>query len=189
MRLQHDRIGVRPLRRRDARRWAELRAQHADWLKPWEASLPPEAGRPTVSYVEMIGMLRRRARRGEAMPFAVTWDKAMVGQVSVNHVIGGSSRSASLGYWVAQSHAGRGVVPVAVALVCDHLFGVVGLHRLEIAVRPENAASLRVVQKLGFESIGLARGYLHINGQWRDHQLFQLVRDDLNDTVLSRALG
>jgi ribosomal-protein-alanine N-acetyltransferase len=140
-----------------------------------------------MSYVELIGVLRRKARRGEALPFALTWDGAMVGQVSVNQIVGGSSRSATIGYWVAKSHAGRGVVPVAVALVCDHLFGALGLHRVEIAVRPENSASLRVVQKLGFEPIGLARSYLHINGQWRDHELFQLVRDDLDGTVLARA--
>ena len=164
-----------------------MRTQHADWLKPWEATVPPEAGRATMSYVELIGVLRRKARRGEALPFALTWDGAMVGQVSVNQIVGGSSRSATIGYWVAKSHAGRGVVPVAVALVCDHLFGALGLHRVEIAVRPENSASLRVVQKLGFEPIGLARSYLHINGQWRDHELFQLVRDDLDGTVLARA--
>lgn len=149
--------------------------------------MPPGGGRATLSYVEMIGMLRRKARRGEAMPFAVTWDGTMIGQVSVNQIVAGSSRSASIGYWVAQSYAGRGVVPIAVALVCDHLFGQVGLHRVEIAVRPENAASLRVVEKLGFEPIGLARDYLHINGMWRDHQLFQLLRDDVKTTVLTRA--
>lgn len=149
--------------------------------------MPPEGGRATLSYVDLIGVLRRKARRGEAMPFAVTWDGAMIGQVSVNQIVTGSSRSASIGYWVAQSHAGRGVVPIAVALVCDHLFGQVGLHRVEIAVRPENAASLRVVEKLGFEPIGLARGYLHINGMWRDHQLFQLLSDDVKTTVLTRA--
>ena len=104
----------------------------------------------------MIGTLRRRARLGQTMPFALTWDDEIVGMLTVNGITWGSARWASMGYWVAQSHAGRGVTPTAVALVCDHLLTTVGLHRIEIAIRPENAASLRVVEKLGFTEVGLA---------------------------------
>ena len=87
---------------------------------------------------------------------------------------------------MAQSHAGRSIIPTAVALVCDHLFEVAELHRVEIAIRPENVASLRVVHKLGFTEIGLAPGYIHIAGAWRDHRVFQLVRDDVDGRVIDR---
>jgi ribosomal-protein-alanine N-acetyltransferase len=73
-----------------------------------------------------------------------------------------------------------------VALVCDHLFTVAGLHRIEIAIRPENQRSLRVVEKLGFTEVGLAPSYLHIAGQWRDHRVFQLVSSDVRGRVLNR---
>ena len=53
-------------------------------------------------------------------------------------------------------------VSEAVALATDHCFSAVGLHRIEINIRPENAASLRVVQKLGFRPEGLRERYLHI---------------------------
>jgi ribosomal-protein-alanine N-acetyltransferase len=187
--LRHGRVGVRPLRRRDARAWARLRADNAGWLGPWEATLPVEAGRPATSYVAMIGSLRRRARLGQVMPLAVTWDDEVVGMLTVSGITWGSARWASLGYWVAQSHAGRGVTPTAVALVCDHLMTAVGLHRVEISIRPENAASLRVVEKLGFTEIGLAKGYLHIAGQWSDHRIFQMLAEDAPEGVVSRLQG
>ena len=184
--LSHGSIGVRPLRRRDARTWARLRADNADWLGPWEATLPREAGPAATSYVGMIGSLRRRARLGQVMPFAVTWDGEVVGMLTVNGITWGSARWASMGYWVSRTHAGRGVTPTAVALVCDHLLQTVGLHRIEISIRPENAASLRVVEKLGFSEVGVAKAYLHIAGHWRDHRVFQILAEDVPEGLVAR---
>jgi ribosomal-protein-alanine N-acetyltransferase len=185
--LQHGRIGVRPLRRRDARTWARLRTDNAEWLGPWEATLPREAGQPMTSYVGMVGTMRRRARRGQTMPFVLTWDGEFVGMLTVNGITWGSARWASIGYWISQTHAGRGVTPTAVALVADHLLTTVGLHRVEIAIRPENAASLRVVTKLGFTEVGLAPRFLHIAGHWRDHAIFQILAEDVPDGLLARV--
>jgi [ribosomal protein S5]-alanine N-acetyltransferase len=80
---------------------------------------------------------------------------------------------------VAESFAGQGIVPFALAAACDHAFLVLGLHRVEVNIRPENLASLRVVEKLGFHEEGLRRRYLHIDGQWRDHRSFALTTQDL----------
>ena len=173
-------VGLRPLRRRDSRDWTRLRTANKQWLEPWDATLPPEAGPPAASTAAVIAALRRRARRGLAMPFVVTWDGEVVGMLTVSNITWGSARWATVGYWVAQSHAGRGITPTALALVCDHLFSAVGLHRVEVSIRPENAASLRVVDKLGFEPIGLAPRYLHIDGRWRDHRIFQLLAEDVS---------
>lgn len=185
--LGHGDVGVRPLRRSDAGAWARLRQADVAWLAPWEATLPPGGGSPPLSYRSMIALQRRRARRGLGMPFAVTWRGDMVGQVTVNGISWASARWASIGYWVSRQHAGRGITPVAVALVADHLLDSVGLHRVEISVRPENAASLRVVEKLGLEEVGLARGYLHIDGDWRDHRVFQVLVDDEPGRLLARV--
>lgn len=149
--------------------------------------MPQEAGPPAASYIGMIGTLLRRARQGHTMPFVLTWDDEFVGMLTVNSITWGSARSASIGYWVAQSHAGRGVTPTAVALVCDHLLTSVGLHRIEIAIRPENDPSLRVVHKLGFTQIGIAPGFLHIAGQWQDHVLFQVLAEDVPRGLLERV--
>lgn len=192
--LAHGDVLVRPLHRSDASAWARIRRRDVAWLSPWEATLPPARGlhlgpgeTAPLSYRSMIAHQRRQARRGRAMPFAVTWRGEMVGQVTVNGISWASARSASVGYWVARTHAGKGITPVAVALVVDHLLDGVGLHRVEISVRPENAASLRVVKKLGLEEVGLARGYLHIDGGWRDHRVFQVLADDEPGRLLARV--
>lgn len=185
MTLKHERVTLRPLVVRDASTWARLRADNSAWLSPWEATLPRGAGQGISSYREMIRTLRSRARQGHSMPFAVLYDDEFVGQLTVNGITWGSARWASVGYWITQSHAGLGVTPTAVALVCDHLFRT-GLHRIEIAIRPENVASLRVVEKLGFQKIGMAPRFLHIAGDWRDHHLFQMLAEEAPDGLIGR---
>jgi ribosomal-protein-alanine N-acetyltransferase len=187
--LRHGSVVLRPIRKRDATAWRRLRADHVDWLGPWEATLPPEAQSPFLTHRAMIGVMLSHARAGRTMPFAVTWNDEMVGLVTVGGITWGSSRSANIGYWIARTHAGRGIIPTAVALVCDHLFTDAGLHRIEIAIRPENERSLRVVEKLGFSEVGLAPSYLHIAGQWRDHRVFQMVAGDVPGRVLDRLVS
>lgn len=184
--LAHGRIGIRPLAMKDASRWAALRDANAAWLSPWEATVPPGSGRGIASYREMIRTLRARARRGQTMPFVITYDGKMVGQLTVSGITQGSARWGSIGYWIARDHAGLNITPTAVALVCDHLLFTMGMHRVEIAIRPENAASLRIVEKLGFIEYGLALGYLHIAGDWRDHRLFQILAEDVPEHLISR---
>lgn len=130
--------------------------------------------------------LMRQGRRGKALPFVLTYEGEMIGQVTVTGITWGSARWAQVGYWINESHAGKGIMPTAVALACDHCLTTMGLHRIEIAIRPENKASLRVVEKLGFTAIGTATGYLHINGQWRDHLLFAITAEEARGGLMAR---
>lgn len=184
--LTHAGIRVRPLRWRDARAWTDQRTANAAWLRPWEATVPPGSRERAPSFTEMVRRLRQDAREGRGMPFAIEVDGGVVGQVNVAGIALGSYRGCQIGYWIDQRHAGRGIVPVAVALICDHLLTEVGLHRIEIAIRPENAASIRVVEKLGFRHEGLRPRYLHIDGDWRDHAIYVLHSEDVAGGVLSR---
>ena len=84
---------------------------------------------------------------------------------------------------MSERYAGHGITPTCVALATDLCFEELGLHRMEICIRPENAASLRVVQKLGFRYEGLRRRYIHIDGDWRDHYAFALVREEVPEGV------
>ena len=93
---------------------------------------------------------------------------------------------ASVGYWLDREYAGRGIMPRAVAMVIDHCFFTAGLHRVEIAIRPENSNSLRVVEKLGLREVGYAPKFLHIDGAWRDHRIYAITKDEVPDGVLSR---
>lgn len=191
-RLADGPVGVRPWSRRDAAAWVECRRRNEAWLAPWEGR---PASAPDLTWAErhtravyrtMHRSLRREARAGRALPFAVTYDGRLVGQVTVNNVVRGAFDSAAVGYWVDEQVAGRGVVPTAVALVVDHCFREVGLHRVEADVRPENAPSLRVVRKLGFREEGLHRRFLFIDGDWRDHLCFSVLREDVPGGLLRR---
>jgi [ribosomal protein S5]-alanine N-acetyltransferase len=155
----------------------EVRSRNFEWLAPWEAT-PPRDG-TALAFPAMVRNLTSQARRGQMLPFVVTYEGRLVGQLTVGGITWGSLCAAHIGYWVDSAVAGRGVMPTAVALVTDHCFGAVGLHRIEINIRPENTASLRVVEKLGFRDEGLRRSFLHIDGAWRDHRAFALTAEDL----------
>lgn len=175
---------MRLLKKADWKEIEELLLANRSWLKPWEATNPE--GPTSLDAKGMVKSLVRQARDGSSVSFVVFVDGRMAGLVNVANIIFGSLSSAIIGYWVSESVAGRGVTPTAVALTCDYLFDEMHLHRVEIAIRPENHASLRVVQKLGFRFEGLKERYIHINYAWRDHYIFALTKEDAPQGVLSR---
>ncbi len=179
-------VALRPLRLRDVRVWGDVREANAEWLGPWEATPPEGVDARQISFPKMVRHVRREAAAGRMLPFALTYDDRLVGQCVVGGVTWGSLRSAHIGYWVDGRVAGRGIVPTAVALVVDHCFMTVGLHRIEINIRPANTASLRVVEKLGFREEGLRRRLLHIDGEWRDHRSFALTAEEIPEGLLRR---
>lgn len=179
-------VRLRPLRRRDERAWMELRRRNQAWLEPWDATSPvPESG-PGPTFGQYVRSLSRQGRRGTSLPFGVEYHDELVGQLTVSGITYGSAWSASIGYWVSQHVAGRGIIPTAVALAVDHCFGVLGLHRIEVAIRPENARSLRVVEKLGFRDEGLRERFLHIGDDWCDHRTFALTVEEIPGGLLAR---
>lgn len=125
----------------------------------------------------VIASLRKQLRAGTGVAFVITYDGELVGQLSVAELSGGALQSSQIGYWVSQHMAGRGIAPTAVALAVDYVFAELGLHRIEVCIRPENVASLRVVEKLGLAYEGRRAAYIHIDGAWRDHDCFVVVRD------------
>jgi ribosomal-protein-alanine N-acetyltransferase len=193
-RLADGPVEVRPLRVRDGPTWVDVRRRNGGWLAPWEATPPgmPSvrigwAGRQTLGvYSQMLRRLRQQARAGVALPFATVYSGVFVGQLTVSTIVRGAFNSGQVGYWLDQRHAGRGITPTALALVADHCFGPVGLHRLEANVRPENMASRRVLEKLGFREEGMHRRYLVVDGSYRDHIGYALTTEDVPEGVLAR---
>jgi len=186
VRLEEGDVVLRPLRRRDSEHWLALRSRNAAWLDPWEATAPQPARHRPPTFAGFVRTLARQARAGTALPFAIEYRGELVGQLTVSTIVRGSLCSASIGYWVSEHVAGRGIVPTAVAMAVDHCLGPVGLHRVEIAIRPENAASLRVVAKLGLREEGVRERYLHIQGDWRDHRTFAVTAEEVPDGLLAR---
>ena len=151
--------------------------RNAPWLRPWEPTNPetPLHRSSLGPYIAMVRAMRREARQGQAIPWVVTYGGVFVGQLTVGSITWGSARSGQVGYWIDEAYAGRGIIPTALAMAVDHCFGVIGLHRLEASIRPENHASRRVVEKLGFREEGVRVRQLHINGAWRDHMCYALT--------------
>ena len=98
----------------------------------------------------------------------------------------GSLRGGHIGYWIDRAFAGRSIIPTGVALASDHAFDVLRLHRIEISLRPENQASQRVVEKLGFRFEGVRPAFLHIDGEWRDHRIYALHADEVPEGMVNR---
>jgi len=185
-RLTAGEVTVRPLTYSDATAWRDARRRNVAWLAPWDATVPPGSDTRPSSFRALVRRLHRQARQGTTYSFAIDVDGRFAGQVTVNNIVRGSAQFASIGYWLDQRYAGRGVMPRAVALVVDHCLTAAGLHRIEVAIRPENTNSLRVVEKLGLREVGFAPRYLHIDGDWRDHRLYAVTREECPGGLLRR---
>jgi ribosomal-protein-alanine N-acetyltransferase len=187
--LTDDRVTLRPLRLRDGPAWTAVRRANIDWLRPWEATPPGGPAGVSTSYAvfwTMVRRQRRQARHGGGLPFAVLYDGELVGQLNIGGIVRGSLHGCHIGYWIDSRVAGRGIMTTAVAMAADHAFWSVGLHRVEVNIRPENTASRRVAEKLGFREEGLRERFLHIDGDWRDHISYALVREDVHGRLLAR---
>ena len=182
--LSHGDVTLRLLRVRDSKVLERLILGNREWLRPWEATNP--MGPNSFDIKAMARGLVRQLDNQSGLPCLIEYRGEVVGQLNVANILYGSVSSAVIGYWVAPEVAGKGVTPTAVALISDYLFNVVGLHRIEIDIRPENIASLRVVEKLGFRYEGLKQRYIHINGAWRDHYIFALTHEEVLEGVVAR---
>lgn len=182
-------VVLRPPRLRDARTWSEIRLRNERWLEQWEPSSPLrwDERNGVGAWPGLHAALRTAGRKGTMLPFMITYGDRLVGQLNISNVVHGALRSCTVGYWVDSAMAGRSITPTALALAIDHCFGAVGLHRVEVDIRPENSASLRVVDKLGLRREGFYERFLDIDGGWRDHVAFAVTVEELNGhSMLSR---
>ena len=177
--LRGTEIYLRPLRIRDRKKWTHVRAENREWLSPWVATLPITPGADEVSlrkelpsFFQLIRALNRESRDLRSISFAIWHEDNLIGQISMGGIILGALRGAHIGYWIDRSYAGRGYTTQAVNLLTEYGFSVLALHRIEINLRPENAASRRVAEKAGYVLEGERPRYLHIDGDWRDHLSF-----------------
>jgi [ribosomal protein S5]-alanine N-acetyltransferase len=187
-------ISLRPPRPRDGRQWQELQTRNRAWLSRWEATVPPNTPYARrLTYRELVHRGRREAAAGRMLPFNVWYDAPelpgparMVGQLNVAGITWGSLCSAHIGYWVDERVAGRGIIPGSLALAVDYCFLRLGLHRIEVNVRPENGPSRRVAEKLGFRDEGVRKEFLHIDGAWRDHVSYAITAGEVPEGMIIR---
>lgn len=191
LRLTSGPVTLRPWRLTDQRVWNDLRQRNARWTGPWDSTRPPESIEPPLTFAGMVRQFNRRARLGTMLPFAVDYrdgdrPAVLAGQLTISGITHGSAGWAQAGYWVDERWAGRGIIPLALAMAVDHCFFTLKLHRIEVAIRPENVRSLRVVEKLGFRHEGFRPRYMHVDGEWRDHEMFALHAEEAGAGLVAR---
>jgi [ribosomal protein S5]-alanine N-acetyltransferase len=173
------RVRLRPPRMGDFAEWMALRQASRQFLQPWEPTWPADDLTRTA-FRRRLSLYQRDQDLGQGYAFFVFRkpDHVLVGGITLRNILRGVAQSGALGYWAGEAYARQGHTLSAVHEVSRFAFHRLGLHRLEAACCPENVASRRLLLKAGFEMEGRARGYLKINGEWRDHLLFGLVRDE-----------
>ncbi len=165
---------IRPLRPADSEPLAELYLQDRAFQREWEPDEPDAFFTPEGQRASVAQALRESAD-GRMMPWIMEADGQPVGRINLTGIALGSLMAASVGYWVPRRFGGRGHASSAVGQVLDIAFFELGLHRIDAYVRVDNAASLRVLAKHGFHTVGVSHGHLHAAGRWRDQVCLQKI--------------
>jgi len=180
LRLAGEGVRLRPPKWADYVEWAELRSVSRAFLQPWEPTWA-EDDLTRAAFRRRLATYQRDIDAAVGFPFFVfrEEDGTLVGAITLSNVRRGVAQMASIGYWIGQPYTRRGHTLAAVKAVCRFAFEQLGLHRVEAACIPTNVASAGVLLKAGFEEEGYAKGYLKIDGDWRDHRLFGLLSPEL----------
>lgn len=182
--LKGARITLRLPEPSDYREWSELRKASRTFLEPWEPRWSPDELERSA-WRQRIRRYREDFEQNLAVAFFIFESRSgrLVGGITVGNIRHGVSQSAQIGYWIGERYAGQGFMLEAVNLVIRFAFETLRLHRIEAACIPDNARSVRVLEKAGFQREGLLRSYLRINGSWQDHYLYALISDDRGATT------
>lgn len=173
------RVTLRPPVFADYAQWARLREESRAFLSPWEPIWPVD-DLTRLAFRRRIRRYQKEIRNGTGYPFFVFSpdEDTLLGGLTLAQIQRGVTQSGVLGYWMGAPHAGKGLMSAAVRGVIGFAFDNLHLNRIEAACLPHNAASIRLLEKVGFTREGYARRYLCIDGRWQDHFLYGLVRDD-----------
>ena len=174
-----DTVVLRPPQMGDYPEWAALREASREFLTPWEPTWPAD-DLTRASFRRRIRRYFEDQRGDLAYPFFIFRrnDDALVGGLTLANVRRGCAQACTLGYWMGRDYAQRGYMTAAVRGVIPFAFGTLRLHRIEAACIPANTASIRLLERTGFQREGFARQYLCINGSWQDHLLFARIQGD-----------
>ena len=171
---------LRPYRLDDEEAWSNARLSSRAWLEPWDSTSP--VPQPAMGFRQWLRALDWEALRGQAVVFAMHDGGRFVGEISLGAIGLGALRSAIAGYWVSQQAAGHGYAPLALAMLADWaFFDPTGprLNRIEVDLLPSNSRSRRVVEKNGLTRLGIRRAWMHVAGQWQDHEVWELLAADV----------
>ncbi len=181
-RLATERLILRPPRTGEVGEVRRLLRANQEHLRAWSPAPAPGDDPSSITEVSKSVLRQRREwKTGRSFSFMLAVRDApatFIGKIALNGIMRGAMHGAYLGYWIDHGHVGRGFATEAIAAVLDFAYGTAGLHRVQAAIMPRNAPSLRVIEKLQFRREGYAERYLQIAGQWEDHVLFAKTREE-----------
>ncbi|WP_370679167.1 GNAT family N-acetyltransferase [Comamonas sp. GB3 AK4-5] len=155
--------------------WAFERA-HRAYFEQW-VQARPERFYSAPGFAEEMAASLQRQDSDQAFHYLIWEGEALVGRINLTQVRRTHFHSASLGYRVAPDCGGRGLASLAVEAVLQQAFSTHQLQRIEAVARPENQASVRVLQKQGFTQFGHSRRSFELHGQWFDLLCFERHRE------------
>jgi ribosomal-protein-alanine N-acetyltransferase len=179
VRIEAERLTLRPPMHSDFRAWTALRAESRDFLVPWEPTWAPDH-LSRKAFTNRVYWAQRSIANGTAMPLFMVRraDDMLVGAITLDHIKRGPAQSGITGYWIGAPFARQGYMREAIKAVVHHAFTVMDLSRIEAGCLPENNASRRLLEQCGYKYEGVAQSYLQINGRWRNHVLYANLRHD-----------
>jgi len=179
IRIETERMTLRPPAHSDFRVWTGLRRESEELLTKWEPSWA-EDHLSRKAFTNRVYWAQRSIANGSAMPLFLVRrsDQVLLGAITLDNIRRGPAQAGTLGYWTGQPHVRQGYMREAILAVVHHAFTRLELSRIEAACLPENAASRGLLERSGFKYEGVAQSYLQIDGRWRTHVLYAALRSD-----------
>ncbi|MEU9126296.1 GNAT family N-acetyltransferase [Streptomyces sp. NPDC048506] len=175
--LQGPRVAIRHVRRQDYDELTVLAQESAEMLRRWLGTRE----NTVEAFESYLARFEQPAHEGFVICLRSTG--AIVGGVNINNIIRGTLQTGTLGYTSYVSTTGHGYMTEGLGLVVQFAFGQLDLHRLEANIQPDNAASLNLVKRLGFQHEGYSTAFQYINGAWRDHERWAITAEMAHGTV------
>ena len=179
VRIETERMTLRPPSHADFRQWMALRQSSETFLKPWEPTWSTDH-LTRKSFTNRVYWAQRSVSSGSALPLFLVrrTDEALLGGITLDNIRRGPAQAGTFGYWIGAEFARQGYMREAILALVHHAFEVLDLSRIEAACLPENTASRGLLESSGFKYEGVAQSYLRINGRWRNHVLYARLRGD-----------
>jgi ribosomal-protein-alanine N-acetyltransferase len=174
--IRTERAVLRVLTQADRDLLHAYRIENRDHLAPWEPARDPAYYR-AHSASERVQQMLAETLAGSALHFAALdiGSGRMIASCAFTNIVRGAFQACHLGYSVAHSREGTGLMAEVARAGIAHMFDNAGLHRIMANHMPANTRSAALLRRLGFEREGFARSYLRINGRWEDMVLNSLV--------------
>ncbi len=179
VRLDTERIILRPPVHGDYRAWAALRENSREFLVPWEPTWAADH-LTRKSFTNRVYWAQRSIANGTAVPLFLIRraDDTLMGAITLDNIRRGPAQAGTTGYWIGEPFARQGYMREAVLALVHHAFTAMDLSRIEAGCLPENTPSRRLLESCGYKYEGVAQSYLQINGRWRNHVLYANLRHD-----------